>query len=59
MVLPRTELEGLGLQLDRAGLEVSGQCTKNRRLQPTVNMEDGFSRSHWAIAISLSFWEDG
>lgn len=59
MVLHRMELEELGLQLDRAGLEVSGQCAKNRRLQPTVNMEDGFSRSHWAIAIFLSFWEDG
>jgi hypothetical protein len=59
MVLHRMELEELGLQLDRAGLEVSGQCAKNRMLHPTVNMEDGFSRSHWAIAIFLSFWEDG
>lgn len=29
VVLYRLELEGLGLQLDRAGLEVSGQRTKN------------------------------
>ena len=57
MVLYRMELDGLGLQLDRAGLEGSGQCTKNQRFQPTVNTEDGFSRSHWAIAISLSCWK--